>query len=197
MNTFESNCIQPLIIAASKEMPKIMEELVAAGANPSTIDAAAQNIVRNPSYAWMRKGASILDFVHSRLKALKDYKEFSEKEPEQLAHESYYTSGYEKSGYKYWTALNLFKEEKRRNLEARKAYERRLNDTKGSEGMKEKKEALSKLAQEFESLEKILLAAGAKTFKELHPEIPVEDKDRQQYNCGPSGKYKAWNDFII
>lgn len=43
---------------------------------------------------------------------------------------------------------------------------------KTEEGVKEKREAISKLIQELEHAEQALIDAGAKTFEEMHPDIP-------------------------
>ena len=61
------------------------------------------------------------------------------------------------------------------------SYEKQIKSHK-EDGYKEKKAAIDKLTTELEQLEASLLAAGAKTFKELYPEIPEPQQNSHNNN---------------
>jgi ankyrin repeat protein len=175
MKKYLSNVTQPIIAAAAKELGLSIEELLAHGADANTLDKHAYSILRDPRSALHLTGESILDIVQKKLKVLREYKGEEknnfQREPETLRDEKFYTCGLVDSSYQYWTALCDYQSAKKKNLAAYALYNESMKK-KAIEGEKEKKEAIKKLIQEFESAEKALLAAGAKTFSELHSGLP-------------------------
>lgn len=87
--------------------------------------------------------------------------------------------------------------QKTANAKEWKEYNER-QDKGPAEGVKERREAIDKSITELEHAEKTLLAAGAKTFEELHPEVPKSQQ--QDYNSysnsnSPFLPFKASIDF--
>jgi hypothetical protein len=195
---FHNNVIQPIISAAGKEMGKVVEDLVAHGANPSTLERSAYSVVQNPDNARYTVTESLLDIIQKKLKTLRAWQEPSDKnsnrrqpyyylsrptdlrpkQPEKLRDEASYTYGLVSGTYKHWTAQRDFQAIKHRNDNEWKAY----NDwtpSKSEEGLEEKKAAISKLIEELEHAEKTLIEAGAKTFAQLYPKIPQREEANQ------------------
>lgn len=102
-----------------------------------------------------------------------------------LENEDYYTQGLTDGSYEFWTASRDYQQAKRDNQQEWRAHEKKLKDHK-EDGYKEKLAAINKLTQEFENLEKFLVDAGAKTFKELHPNAPENERSNNpRYRCQP------------
>ncbi len=189
MDTYRTNCLQPLLIAAEREMPKIMEDLIARGADPSTLDATAYRVINDNTSARWQQGFSVLDIVRAKLEVLRDYRDFDGIEPEKLRDESFYLQGLKSGDYQYWTAKHQFREAKEANTEAHKAYQKSVADAKeGKNGAREKKEAISQLIREFEVVEKRIVDAGVKTFKEMYPDIPEYQEYGHTWGSNSAGK---------
>jgi hypothetical protein len=90
-----------------------------------------------------------------------------------------------KGTYEFWTASHNYQQAKRANKKEWEAYEKAIKMHK-EDGYKEKAAAVKKVTEEFEKLEKSLVAAGAKTFKQLYPDIPEpESNQRLGYRYAP------------
>jgi hypothetical protein len=173
MQTFRQYCVQPVLIAATNEMPRAGGQLLANGADASILDATAHDILQNPNYGRWRTGASVLDIVRQKLASLREYdgEVTYDTGPEHLYDESFYLSGLEASTYQHWVTSRRFQECERRNTKYRLEFEKKVNEAEGG-GATEKKAAVAKLLKEFEAFEKELIDAGAKTFQEMHRELP-------------------------
>ncbi len=64
--------IQPIISAAAKELGQAVEDLVAHGADPCTLEKSAHNVVQNPQNYGYQIAEAVLDIVQKRLKALRE-----------------------------------------------------------------------------------------------------------------------------
>jgi hypothetical protein len=64
--------MQPLIVAAAKDMGKTVEALIAHGVDPNTLEKTAWGIFA--SNASWQVGESLLDIIQKKLKILRDYK---------------------------------------------------------------------------------------------------------------------------
>jgi len=202
MKQYKLNILQPIIAVAAKEMGKPIEEFLAHGADANTLEQNAHSILQDPSSARYKTGESLLDVVQKKLKALRKYKGEPEnaprKEPETLRDETFYTNSLLEGSYHHWTALRDFQSVKKTNAEARKAYEKSL-EKKTIEGANEKKQAVKRLIQELESAENALLAAGAKTFADLHPNQPKQQQNtfNNQYNPNDPLPYETKLTFQV
>jgi len=181
MKTFENYCSQPIIHAAVHDLPKIMKELLAKGADPNTLTNSAKVIIREPQYSSWRTGHSVLDIVLQKLEKLREFtaeKQVGEKEkPATLKDESYYLQDLKPGTYKYWTAQNRYKSVKAENDAEWELYNKRTALEKVSEAAKEaKKAAVDALIDDFEEVRKILVDSGAKSFKTLHPTLPSNSR---------------------
>jgi ankyrin repeat protein len=95
--------------------------------------------------------------------------------------EAYYTNGLKDGSYEFWTASRDYQMAKRTNEKEWENYEKAIKDHK-EDGYKEKKAAIDKLTRELQQLEASLIAAGAKTFKQLYPNIPEPQENRNNNN---------------
>jgi ankyrin repeat protein len=192
--------VQPIFAAAGKGMFKTVRDILAHGADPNTLETQAHNVLENPSSGNHFMAQSVLDVIQQKLKSLRGWKEPEQglsNAPEKLQEERFYTSGYKVDTYQHWTALRNYQAAKASNRKEWGAYKKRV-EVKKEEGIEVKKAAIAKLIQELEKAEDALIAAGAKTFAELHPEIPkCQERQGYQYTPHEPTPYKTEINFMI
>jgi ankyrin repeat protein len=183
MTQYNNNVTQPIITAAVKEMGKSIEDFLTHGADANTLEKQAHSILQHPSNAQYQTAESLLDIVQKKLKLLRKYKAEPENtpqtKPETLRDERFYTRGLVENSYHYWTALHDYQAVKKTNTQAHENYKNSL-EKRAMDGQREKKQAITKIIQELESAEKALLAAGAKPFIEIHPDLPRRSENNYQ-----------------
>jgi ankyrin repeat protein len=171
-DNYLQNVTQPLMLAAQKGMPKTMEVLLAAGADPRILDGPGYAAVKHGTQ-W-NKASSLLDVVRSKIETLKKYdgEELYSQRPQILQDEAHYVLGIKKGTYEFWSATNRFKATKTTNNQFNTNYDEQLEKTNGKDsGVPEKKKAIAQLIGDFEKVEAQLIQAGAGTFEEMYPDI--------------------------
>lgn len=190
-NTSENNIIafrtqmnQPVIAAANVASGTTVDMLVAKGADPATLDPSAYDFVlRQSKYAYFntsRRGDALLDLIQKKLKELRNYglsSASSHNRPEILKEEEHYTQGLIEGTYQYWSVVKDFQAHKVVNQNKWKSYEKSMEEKEIPEGEAQKKAAIAKVIKELESTERTLIAAGAKPFAEMYPEISKNPKE--------------------
>ncbi|KAI9646276.1 hypothetical protein NHQ30_005717 [Ciborinia camelliae] len=185
MNQFKTGVQQPIIVAICKEMGAVVRDLIAHGANPQTLTTNAWSAINRPhqQYYYNDQGESILDVIRSKLNILREWKEPVHDEwqyrqsnsqaakPEILRDEVFYTEGIKLGSYKYWTAVQGYRNEKYQNKLKHERHEKLLKDKESKlEDYKKEREAIQEAIQDLEQAEQVLIAAGAKSFTELYPD---------------------------
>jgi hypothetical protein len=197
---YQDSLVQPIVLAAGKEMGQTIEDLLAHGADPSTLEKTAFAVIKNPQSASYQTAESLLDIVQKKLKLLREYEDpgQEEDEPETLRDEAFYISGLKQGTYQYWSALKDIQSKKESNRVEWELYKKKL-EGKSDEGVKKKREAIDKLTRELEKAEQALLKAGAKTFTELHPDIPPYEHSRyrSKYIRPKPGPYETKIGFAL
>ncbi|THV45654.1 hypothetical protein BGAL_0464g00050 [Botrytis galanthina] len=191
MKQFQQTAQQPIITAICKEMGAVVGDLLAKGANPQTLTTIAWSVINNPEsrHYYYNARESILDVIQRKLKTLREWKEpvhnqwqfrpdnLELSKPEILRPETFYTAGLETGTYKYWTALQDYRDEKFQNKLRHQKYENLLKDKDIElEKYKDDREAVKEAIRDLEQAEKLLIAAGAKSFTDLYPDIPESPK---------------------
>ena len=205
-NLFNNTVIQPVISAAGKELGKTVEALVSHGANPSTLECSAYNVIQNPGNARYTIAESLLDIIQKKLRALKDWQNPTDKaakqnqpsfmyscqpvqsrpkKPEKLRDEASYMWGLKPGTYKFWPAQGDYQTFKQANDKEWEAYENYI-PPEAEKGLEEKKLAVAKLIEELEHAEKTLIEAGAKTFAQLYPDIAKKEEFNQHFYPQPT-----------
>jgi hypothetical protein len=195
-----------VISAAAKELGKTVEALVSHGANPSTLERSAYNVIQTPDNARHTVAESLLDIIQKKLRALKDWQNPTDKAPQQfrpsfmyscqpvqcrpktpekLRNEASYMEGLKPGTYVFWTAQRDYQATKQANDKEWEAYENYV-PPEAEKGLEEKKLAVAKLIEELEHAEKTLIEAGAKTFAQLYPDIPKKDEFNQHFYPQPT-----------
>lgn len=194
---FKKSVTQPLVAATIQEMGATVKNLIAHGADPCALDRRSHVLLeqRYNRFSSREGGSAVLDIVRNALSPLKQYDGQYEKfwwrrreVPDDLYDEAYYTRGLIPETYQFWTAFHDYHDTKQRN---NTKLPKDAHDLEIDEGIKIKKKAVQNLTRELESIEKILVDAGAKTFKELHPDFvksgtnntpTIQKEARKPYN---------------
>lgn len=209
-NKFKNNTEQPLIMAIRSVQPTNAVELLQRGADPNTLTKDSHRVLSDESTRRYNRGYSALDVLRTCLDRLRKYKgEVSTFSPP-------YRSGFTKSGYsswswpcteaprgpvgtdeflakftpgtyQHWVVSQDIKEAIKAHEEAVKNWELDRKERLEKPESKEKIEAIAEIASQLEEVEKTLLDKGAKTFKEMHPDIetppaptPTDEGPRDQ-----------------
>ncbi|KAJ5171817.1 hypothetical protein N7492_004410 [Penicillium capsulatum] len=159
---------QPILCAASNDLPLVALRLLEEGADPNT--------TIKPRY---NSGQSLLDYVRIALDSLRSFLE-----PEESSRNSYlmsqcfvfekndeaYLAEFEEGTYQMFFAKNQIKTAKKNNeiWESQEKAQNKHLDRSQEPGLSEKEEAIAALIRDYEKLETELLSRGAKTFDEIH-----------------------------
>ncbi|KAJ8118133.1 hypothetical protein ONZ43_g4053 [Nemania bipapillata] len=161
---FQDGTEQPLLVAIRSPKPELALELLERGVDPSPLTKGSWNVVRNEWSRRYNRGETALDVVRKLISELRN---------------------------QHWLLSVRFEEKigcYKRNLENIKKEEERIASL---EGLAEKKEAIQDIISQLEKVEQALLEKGAKTFKELYPNIEampqheehsIENASEDDYN---------------
>ncbi|OCK80768.1 ankyrin repeat protein [Lepidopterella palustris CBS 459.81] len=165
---------QPVILAVQTELPSVVLELLARGADINTLTKVTQNCVENEWQRRYNKMESLLDLVQAKLQDLRNYKGEDSvfTFPEVLLIEGKdYLKDIEKDTYKYFVASIALKKAKEQDKISQENHQQTVKEARNRKGVAEKKKAVQALIVEFQELEAELMKRGAKTCKELLPDL--------------------------
>ncbi|EMC98915.1 hypothetical protein BAUCODRAFT_65248 [Baudoinia panamericana UAMH 10762] len=178
---FEQNQKQPVILAVECELPLVCATLVTKyGADPNTLTTSGYQVVNQEYSRRYTKGESLLDLVQKKSQTLAEWQPNKNQlqAPEALKDDEHYLGSYTEGSYARWSAHMQLDSAKHSYKEARKRYEEQVRQRESIEGIEEQRNAVSKMANDFQQLETALLDAGSKTFAELYPDIQEPDQNR-------------------
>jgi hypothetical protein len=188
LELFNKSVEQPVVLAVEKELPSIILEMLAKGADPNTVTKLGSSVLQEEYQRRYTKGETLLDVVRKKLDELRLYKSEQEPEspPEALKDDVHYLSGLEPGTYKHWIASTNLKNAKRTYDAKFTAYQRKIKDAKKPRpGLKHKENAIKECISTFEKVEQELLTKGGKTFKQLHPDIEDPDNSQTRHHYEP------------
>jgi ankyrin repeat protein len=176
---FERQIDQPIICAVHKELPSLVRILL----EYHEIDV---NTLSREGFAAVAagqnnrdRGETLLDVVRAKIKGLKEWKHEPEKidAPFALEKDEQYLSGHKAGSYAHWLVRQQISDGKKEYERAKETFDERNANINDQTGVKEKQSAIASMLQEFEDIESLLKAKGAKTFAELYPDIPLGSND--------------------
>jgi ankyrin repeat protein len=198
MQDFRRNFTQPVFTAVNSEMASIVLKLLDAGADVNSVTSDAWKLVFSPNSYADRGQHSLLDAVRHKMSTMREFLEtgkvadaygyyrnnnYGKKfEPISLQDDASYLEGFEEQSYSHWAVsrqLSQAKSNYKRDLED---YNEWVKTQKEPRGTQEKKEAVQSLLAEFETLESQLLERGAKTLKEIYPDMKIEKPQNHYYH---------------
>ncbi|KAF2791145.1 ankyrin [Melanomma pulvis-pyrius CBS 109.77] len=191
---FVKDIEQPIVLAIQKELPEIALALLAQGADVNTLPKSSQQGILNDWYRRYNKMESLLELVQNKLQTLRSFQDENPPTVQgiKLRDSVDYLQGIEPGTYKYFTAQVQLEGARESDKQIRKNGEDQLARYNEREGIAEKKEAVEALAMEFEKVEKELIEKGAKTFKELYPDVVGEKIEGNSSYPYPSRVNLPW-----
>lgn len=197
---FRHNFEQPVLSAVISEQPAMVFRLLDAGADVNSLTPRAWRTIDDGSRYYEKDIWSVLDLVRKKIAKLQafgdtgDCKEnkrdrrynYNKRfEPIPLKDDAEYLRDYEGQAYTHWSVTKQIKGAKWSYQNDLKRYKEYLKEQKKQpEGVDEKKAAAEVLLAEFTTLESRLVEQNAKTFKELYPDIKLEEKRQNSYRYG-------------
>lgn len=171
---FQRFVTQPVALAVEKELPLAALDLIVRGADPDTLTPKG-NIVRYDEHSRRRiKGTTVLDLAREKLKALRKYKgeQVHLTRPLPLCEDDdFYLAEFGVGTYKMLHAERQLRQAREQYETAKRACDEAAANAKNRQGVDEKKATIKALIADFEKLETALMERGAKSFKDLYPEI--------------------------
>lgn len=192
-STFMQDVEQPITLTVVNELPDITLLLLDMGADMNTLTASTSSNLNSGYSSYNME--SLLDVVRKKITeirvGLKRCKTMNKptKPHMKLSHDVDYLENIELGSYKHYVTQVQLDRAKLSDKFGQDNYEQKMeewNKRHESEEVLEQIKAFESLLKKFEELEQVLLDKGAKTFKELHPDIKTEE--RQRYNHGYSSK---------
>ena len=171
---FEKTTEQPILSAVRYELPLLAKNLIEGGVvDPNALTTDGYEVLNDERSRRHRKGKSLLDSVQEKLESLRQW-EYNPKQPEEpipLKEDSEYLSSYEQGSYTLWSAKKQLKAAKDEYEKDLKKYREDLEKQKDRTGVPQKQDAINRQIAEFEQLEAALVEKGAKSFKDLRPDV--------------------------
>lgn len=200
LKTFQRNFQQPVLTAVEHELPSVVLKLLDAGADVNCLNPEAWRAVHDGRTNGYETTGSLLDATLQKIKLLNEWVETEEKDktvketnafgirnevfpPVALKADSHYLGNLTPGSYVYWTTLKQLQGAKAKYEKDLKDYEEKAKAVPfDSAGWKEKLTAVKKLLAEYESLEFGLRERGAKTFKDLYPDLQHNSNNNNNYH---------------
>ncbi|KAK0647124.1 hypothetical protein B0T16DRAFT_354017 [Cercophora newfieldiana] len=174
LSTYHRSVHQPLVVALRNSPdPDMALRLLEGGADPNSMTQVSYQLLKDEWQRRYNKGETALDIVRSHIKKLRKYKgeKFEDAKPELPEGMDKYLASLDKGSFLYWMASGNVETKKESYKVAMENYERSLKNFEERKGVSEKKKAIEDALAGMEKVEVLLLDKGAKTFKELHPDI--------------------------
>ncbi|RYP54832.1 hypothetical protein DL768_000396 [Monosporascus sp. mg162] len=186
---FRKDTIQPLFVAIESPNPTIAIQLLDRGADPNVITQSSLSLIENRCGRMYNRGQSALDVVQESLAKLRGYKgektfesphpKYGYRGPTRRTLEppkrpfgtSEFLEKFREGTYQRWLVSADIEDKVGAYKKELDRFEKQKKKTEQSKGLSKKNEAIRDAICQLEEVEKALKAKGAKTFKELHPEI--------------------------
>lgn len=169
LNIYKTEFEQPIIKALQSPNPSIALELVNHGAD---VNAMMLEVHKAVYYKWNNhKIGTVLDLTREQLRRLREYKPPAVPPPQLRFGMDEVVNKYKIGTWQHasvLTAANLAKMNNKQKFDHHKKEEERIEKLKG---VKEKQDAIDTAVATLEQIEKVVVAKGGKTFKELHPDL--------------------------
>ncbi|KAJ4983396.1 hypothetical protein SVAN01_11131 [Stagonosporopsis vannaccii] len=195
--TFQTSFRQPVLTAIENELPSVVLKLLDAGADLNCLSPEAWRSVQEGRVGTYDTVGSLLDITRRKIEILKEWTEKEEQgkvvttttrwghsthidPPVPLQDDAHYLEGFTPGTYAHWTVVKQVQQAKFNYKNDLENYEKAAKAVpKKAEGWKEKLSAVKTLLCDYQTLEAALLGRGAKTFKELYPNVQSLQRQHQ------------------
>ncbi|KAJ4358642.1 uncharacterized protein N0V89_003226 [Didymosphaeria variabile] len=191
---FTRDVEQPIILAVENELPDIALRLVDMGVDLDTLTKFTKQNLES-RYNYNQNGmASLLDIVRRKITSLRaEVGGGKESAKPSYPHINLkdgvdYLEGIEPGTYKHFIAQIQIARAQEEDKRARERYEEQCKTNSFTErkGWQARTQAIEALAKKFEELEQTLVSKGAKTFRELRPDVEIKENGYMNYGYQPT-----------
>ncbi|KAI1467469.1 ankyrin [Daldinia caldariorum] len=189
---------QPLIVAIRSRHPADAIDILEKGADPNTVTKVSHAVIRSQSSSW-NKGQTALDLVRDILQECREYKgqlvkwSQASQSGEEAGFYNSETNTYQKrpaepfgieeflakfspGTYQHWAVSLDITATLESHKNQMKWFENEKAKKSNPQDLRDKLDVLEDVISQLESVENILEAKGAKTFKEQYPKAPEQLK---------------------
>ena len=184
---FNQNVQQPVVLAVGFDLSSVVQRLLDLGVDVNTLDLVGHQVIGDSWKRTYHTGMSLLDVINKKIKDLgRGLKEPDESAPAiALADDSHYLGSVAPGSYQHWGISKNLEVARSIVRDLQKNQELKRTQDLDQVGIKEKKDALSKLHKDFKAIRSVLLRQGGKTFKQLHPKIEAGQDRRHSGSAEP------------
>jgi ankyrin repeat protein len=201
LQNFQKSFRQPVFTAVEHEVPSVVLKLLDAGADVNCLSGGAWRAVHDGGNSYHESVQTLLDATREKIEILRDWVEKEEKGqarivdmfgqrqthyhlPTPLQEDSHYLGQLKSGSYAYWTVFKQVHTARLKYKEDLKQYEDALKSSppKQAKGWEEKLAAVNNLLASFKSLESAILERGGKTFKELYPDVTIQQQQNYHHS---------------
>lgn len=181
---------QPLVTAVRWGEVAVALKLLEDGADPNYLTPRSHSLFADQYTRRYTKGMSVLDLVQGSISQIKrnlSAKKSPPGKPEKTPGLDEYPEKFTPGTYRHAVVSRAVKDLQGAFEDQVKRYQKGLERKVEFDGEDEKRRMLGELLSEFEELQTELLSRGAKTFKELHPEIQPPEVMHGSYGSSSEG----------
>ncbi|KAF2273661.1 ankyrin repeat protein [Westerdykella ornata] len=173
LNNFLKYTHQPIVLAVQTEVPEVALALLERGANTEALPPETQYALQDEWRRRYQHMETVLDMVRSKIQKLQKHRDEagSSVPKSRLEAGRDYLQDLDAGTYKHFIARIQVDAAHKADREAKEKYEEEVKANRDRAGSAEKEKAVTEMLAKFKQLEKALVAKGAKTFEELHPDI--------------------------
>lgn len=196
--SYKASVEQPLLSAIRAAETEVVMRLIDEGCNVNILTGQAERALQQSYTRYDTQCQSVLDVVREITKNLRNSEDSSpDKKPTLAEGMDDFLAKVPPGTYRHWMVSDDIKYRGARFQQDLKHYEATVAADRNQKGRLEKKEAIEAAIEDLQNIEKVLVKNGAKTFKELHPDVKVTKNDsrynRYYYSASdskPTGPYK-------
>jgi ankyrin repeat protein len=192
---FRRSFTQPVLCAVSAELTSVVLRLLDAGADMNTLTPTAWGAIQQGSSYGDDGLHTLLDSVRHKINNMRKFVETGDDSNNQVIYGSYeqfppipleddaeYLRGHDPQSYAHLCLVMQLEDAKSNYERDLENYNNWVEPKEEPRGTAEKKAAVQLQLSKFEALENQLLERGAKTFKDLHPDVNIEEHHPYNYH---------------
>ncbi|ATY58270.1 ankyrin repeat [Cordyceps militaris] len=196
---FKRNVEQPLLCAVRAASADVALRLIEGGASVNCLTPTSEQLLQNTYMRSHNKGESILDVLQHIIKKLSEPEDKISclNKPKLLPGMDEYLAKLTPGSYLHTLVSHDIKNKKRDFEASLKSYEEQSKKMDARGGAKEKQEAIDSAIAELKTIERAMIAAGAKTFTELYPDVETAKEHKSNQYYGAEKEKEAVYDFDL